>query len=127
MNEQTPSLPQFREDGQTLKSEALADAPITIVDSMEVIRRDGTIGYKWVVRHLDQTLGIYWAPGMAPPQQVKQWFRLYPGRELHAVLRRKDVGGAVAHWVLEQRTPAADATAPSPNGFERELVDQVPF
>jgi hypothetical protein len=121
-----PKLSHFIEDGSTLKPDMLVDKPVTIVDSLSVLRKDGTTAYKWVVEWQHGELSLHWAAGMAPPLEVAKWFRDYPGVPLHVVLRRKDVGNGYPHWHLEQ-IEHATATTPATQAADDVEVDQVPF
>lgn len=133
MNDNIPRLMQVPEESQTRKPEELVDVPITILAQESQVASDGLRrNHKWVVRLLDGSVGMYWAPGQWPPMQVGEWFRENPGKPLYATLRKTRVAGQsmrdgspMLRWELQQRFPSdndAGATTPA-----QSLVDEVPF
>jgi hypothetical protein len=128
-----PRLMQVPDDSQTQKPDDLVDMPITILAQESRMSSDGyRVNHRWVIRHNDGTVGMYWAVGQWPPVQVSDWFRANPGRPLDCTLRKTKVPGSymrdgspMFRWELTQRY--VTDTDNGQTSADQDMADQVPF
>jgi protoporphyrinogen oxidase len=126
MSDGNDELMQVPEDSATQKADSLVDTSFTVLDIEYADTSDGrTHVQKMLVRHADQTLGLYWTPSSWTRRQLEDWFRRRPGKELFATLAREPLSGGGFKWMLVQRKATLDfAQMPRP---ESGNTDQIPF
>jgi hypothetical protein len=126
-------LMQVPEESSTQKADALVEVPFTVLDIEYCDTSDGrTHVQKMLVRHVDQTLGLYWTPSTWTRRQLEDWFKRRPGKELYATLTREPLPSGGFKWMLVQRKPQhldenRNANTSSPLGQSVDVEQQVPF